>query len=295
MAVIEAGGFARAAARLGVAKSIISRRITRLEADLGTRLLNRTTRGISPTDAGAEFSVRGQRALETLMEARAAVAAQRGEIVGKLRLSIPSSFGIRHMSPIFAALHAMHPRLELDVTYDDGMVDLLAGRFDAAVRFGRSADSALVTRRIATVQPVIVASPEYLAKKAAPKNPSDLALHECLVNSGLRERHTWRFRAGKKQTNFFPVGRFRANSNEGLIKAAEAGIGIAALPDLVVSDSIKCGRLVPLLIDYPLKDVALCVLRPPGALAPGKTRVLIDILVERFGSGVRRPPFPPPS
>jgi DNA-binding transcriptional LysR family regulator len=136
--VVESGGFNRAARRLGISKSIVSRRIARLEAELGTRLLSRTTRGISPTEAGLELKTRGERILAELEEAREAVAQQSGGVVGRLRLSAPLSFGVRHVVPVLAEMAQRHPRLEMDVSYSDRLVDLIGERFDAAIRIGPS-------------------------------------------------------------------------------------------------------------------------------------------------------------
>src|ERR1700754_5266779 len=134
--VVESGGFNRATKRLGISKSMVSRRITRLEADLGARLLNRTTRGISPTEAGLEFKIRSERILAELGEAQEAVAHQGGEVVGRLRVSAPFSFGVRYIAPILTEIAERHPRLEMDVSYSDRMVDLIGERFDAAIRIG---------------------------------------------------------------------------------------------------------------------------------------------------------------
>jgi DNA-binding transcriptional LysR family regulator len=280
--VITNGGFARAARRLGVAKSIVSRRIARIEAELGTTLLNRTTRGITPTEAGLEFSERAQRILDDLAEARDIVSCQNGEVAGRLRVSLPLSFGLRHMTPLLTALHAAHPRLELDVSYDDSVVDLLAERFDAAIRIGKLPDSTLVARRVAPISLIVVASPAYLKKHRTPRVPQDLSAHECLVYTGSREKQAWRFQSGRRRLSFFPVGRFQSDNGEGLIQAAEAGLGVAALPDFIVSDSIKAGLLVPLLADYSLQEGAIYVVRPPGRIAAAKTRAFVDAVVEHF-------------
>src|SRR5215212_3267513 len=141
VAVAEAGGFSRAAARLGLAKSIVSRRVARLEASLGARLLARTTRGVSPTEAGAAFQARCVRVLAELDEARDEVAGRQGGVVGTLRLAVPLSFGVAHLAPALARFAADHPRLGLDVAYGDRMVDLVAERFDAAIRIGVLPDS----------------------------------------------------------------------------------------------------------------------------------------------------------
>jgi DNA-binding transcriptional LysR family regulator len=282
--VITNGGFARAARRLGVAKSIISRRISRIEAELGTTLLNRTTRGITPTEAGLEFSERAQRILDDLAEARDIVSCQNGDVAGRLRVSLPLSFGLRHMTPLLTELHAAHPRLELDISYDDSVADMLAERFDAAIRIGRLPDSTLVARRVAPVNMIVVASPAYLERHGVPKVPKDLSNHECLVYTGSREKQAWRFQSGRRRLNFFPVGRFHSDNGEGLIQAAEAGLGVAALPDFIVSDSIQAGLLVPLLTNYSLQEGAIYVVRPPGRIVAAKIRAFVDVVVDRFGS-----------
>jgi DNA-binding transcriptional LysR family regulator len=285
--VIGEGGFANAARRLGVAKSVVSRRIARLEDDLGTRLLNRSTRRVDPTESGLEFYKRGQHILADLDAARDAVAGQRGEIVGRLRVSVPLSFGIRHMTPFLARLYTSYPRLVIDVDYSDSMVDLLSDRFDIAVRVGNLQDSTLVARRVAPVERIVVASPKYLAHHEAPEIPQDLAHHACLIYTGSRERQMWRFQAGRQSIVIQPEGRFRSDNGESLILAAEAGLGVAALPDFIVSRSIEAGRLVPLLTEFPLENSSLYVVRPPGDVVPSKTRAFIDLFVEYFGYGDR--------
>ena len=150
--VAETGGFSRAAQRLGVSKSIVSRRLARLETELGARLLSRTTRGVSPTEAGVEYKARAERILVDLDEAREAVAQRSGEVVGRLCLSVPLSFGTSHVAPVLAELAARHPKLTIEAAYSDRFVDLVAERFDAAIRLGTLRDSSLVARRIAAIR-----------------------------------------------------------------------------------------------------------------------------------------------
>lgn len=280
--VVESGGLNRAAAHLGVSKSIVSRRITRLEADLGTRLLSRSTRGIIPTEAGIEFKVRCERILAELDEARDAVAQQGGSVRGRLRLSAPLSFGVRHLAPVLADLARRHPALELDVSYTDRVVDLIGERFDAAVRIGSLRDSSLVVRRIAPVHAVLVASPDYLARHGRPGTPEDLAAHECLIYTASVVPE-WQFQSGKRRMSIRPEGRLRSDSGEAILQWAVAGLGIADAPSFLVSDAIESGALEPLLLDYPQPEFGIHIVRPPGAYVPGNVRVLIDTLVERFG------------
>ena len=280
--VVESGGFNRAAKRLGISKSVVSRRIARLEADLGIRLLSRTTRGINPTEAGLEFKTRSERILAELGKAREAVAHQGGEVVGRLRLSAPLSFGVRYVTPLLTQMAERHPRLEMDVSYSDRMVDLIGERFDAAIRIGTLRDSSLIARRIAPVRSVFVASPDYLARNGRPRMPSDLAAHQCLIYTG-RVAADWQFHSGKRSISFRPEGRLRSDSGEAILQWAIAGLGITEAPSFMVSDAIESGTLEPLLLDYPTPEHAIHVVRPPGSYVPGKVRVLIDTLVERLG------------
>ncbi|MBN9023746.1 MAG: LysR family transcriptional regulator [Rhizobiales bacterium] len=280
--VVESGGFSRAAKRLGVSKSIVSRRIARLEDQLGARLLSRTTRGISPTEAGTDFKARSERILAELDEAREAMAHHRGDVVGRLRVAAPMGFGGRHVAPLLAMLAERHPRLEVDLALSDRRVDLVAEGFDAAVRIGTPEDSTLVARRITAVHAVLVASPDYIAEHGQPQLPEDLARHECLIYTGTSTAD-WVFSAGRRTVSVRPRGRLRADSGEAILEWAIAGRGIAALPAFLLSDAIERHSLVPVLRDYAMPEGAIYVLRPPGANVPGKVRALIDAMVERFG------------
>jgi DNA-binding transcriptional LysR family regulator len=279
--VAESGGFGRAAKRLGVSKSIVSRRIARLEADLGTRLLSRTTRGISPTEAGLELKARGERILADLAEARELVANRGGEVIGHLRVSLPLTFGVRHIAPLLAALAARHPRLEIEASYTDRAVDLIAERYDAAVRLGTLADSSLIARKIAPAGAVVVASPAYLAAHGRPMQPEDLNAHQCLVHIGSPNREVWRFRTGKRWIALRPQGRIKADNAEAVLAHAVTGAGIALLPTFLASEAIRSGMLEPLLLDYETPEAGVYVVRPEGQV-PAKLRVLIDALVEHF-------------
>lgn len=282
VAVIDHGGFARAARALGLSKSIISRRIARLEADLGTRLLNRTTRGLNPTETGLEFKTRGERILNQLAEARDAVTRRQSEIIGRLRLALPIAFGIYYITPLLVKLCMDNPRLEIDASYSDRHVDLLSEGFDAAIRLGTLKDSTLVSRRIAPIPIVVVASPAYLARCGTPMAPEDLSKHECLVYTGRNERASWQFQVGRRRVSIMPMGRFHADNGEGLVQAAEAGLGLVAAPLHLIADSMEAGRLKPVLSDFQILDRGFYVVRPPGPYVPAKLRALIDLLVESF-------------
>lgn len=280
VAVVENGGFNRAAERLGVSKSIVSRRIARLEEELGARLLSRSTRGVSPTEAGLELKERGERILAELEEAREAVAQQSGEVVGRLRLSVPLSF-VNYLAPILGDLACRHPKLELDASFSDRPVDLVGEKFDAAIRVGSLRDPNLIARRLATVRAYAVASPSYVERHGAPEKPEDLSNHSCIVYTGAASRELHFEKKGKSSAVRLE-GRLRADNGDAQVAWALHGLGIAVLPAFFVVRAIEEGKLVHLLGDYTLPEIGIYVVRPPGAYLPGKVRALIDTLVEHF-------------
>jgi DNA-binding transcriptional LysR family regulator len=282
VAVVDTGGFGRAGERLGLSKSIVSRRVVRLETDLGARLLDRNTRGVRATEAGREFKARAERILAELEEARDEVAQQGDQVVGQLRVSLPLTFGLKHVAPVLAELAEAHPRLRIDAAYSDRVVDLVAERFDAAVRIGRLEDSSLIARRLAPIREIAVASPAYLARRGRPATPEELNRHDLLVSTGTRAYESWRFRDGRRWVEIRAEGRFQADNGEAVRLAAEAGLGVAVLPTFMVGAAVDSGALVPLLLDFPTPESGLHLVRPPGSHVPGKVRALTDLLVARF-------------
>ena len=278
--VAEAGGFGRAGQRLALSKSMVSRRVARLEASLGAQLLGRTTRGVALTEAGVEFKERADRVLAELEAARDSLAQRGEEIVGSLRVAAPLSFGMTHLAPVLAELAVRHPKLAVTASYSDRFVDLIGERFDVAVRLGNLQDSSLIARRIAPINAAVVASPAYLERRGTPLTPEDLMGHDALMQG----QETWPFRDGKRLITIRPEGRFKADSGQALVAAAVAGLGVAALPTFLAGHAIEAGELVPLLLDYPIPEAGLYVVRPPPAShMPGKVRALTELLVERFG------------
>jgi DNA-binding transcriptional LysR family regulator len=280
VAVVENGGFNRAATQLGVSKSIVSRRIARLEEELGARLLSRTTRGVSPTEAGLELKERGERILTELEEAREAVAQQSGEVVGRLRVSVPLSF-VNYLAPILGDMACRYPKLELDASFSDRPVDLVGERFDAAIRVGNLRDPNLIARRLATVRAFAVASPDYVERQGMPRIPDDLSQHSCIVYTGAASREL-HFEKGGTITTVRTEGRLRADNGDAQVAWALHGLGIAVLPAFFVVRALEEGKLVQLLGDYSLPELGVYAVRPPGAYLPGKVRALIDTLVEHF-------------
>lgn len=280
VAVAKSGGISPAARRLGLDKSIVSRRLIRLEETLGVQLLARTTRGASLTEAGLTFCEHAGRAVLELEAARDAISPG-GELRGVLRIAAPLSFGPTHLAPIFAELARRHPRLEMHVSFSDAIVDIVSEGYDAAVRIGHLTDSTLVARRITSFRAHLVASPEYIAARGAPSSLDEIVDHEALVL-----RPVWPM-TDRGQTVFVrPQGRFRADNGMAITAATLHGLGIALLPDFLVSELISSGALVVLLPEHAPAPVPIHLVRPPGANVPRKMSSLIDILLERIGSAV---------
>ena len=279
VAVADAGGLTLAASRLGVSKSIVSRRIARLEKSLRARLLTRTTRGTALTEAGATFREHATRIAAEADAARDAISTE-GKVRGRLRVAAPLSFGATHFAPVLAELAGRHPDLEIQASYSDRRVDLLTEGFDAAIRLGQLDVSNLVARRIATFGASLVASPGYLATHPAPRTPEDLAAHDTVA----RVNDEWPLQHDGQTIRIHPRARFTADNGAALVPAVLAGLGIAMLPTFLVGEQIARGELVVVMADYPMPEAGVYVVRPPGGSAPCKVRVLIDIMVEKFGN-----------
>ncbi len=276
--VADAGGVSPAARRLGVSKSIVSRRLARLEEALGVQLLSRTTRGAALTEAGATFREHAARIAAELDSAQEAISPE-GDLRGLLRIAAPLSFGPMHLAPVFAELARRHPLLHVHAAYSDRFVDLVGEGFDAAVRMGFLPDSTLVARRICVIYGKYVASPSYIAAHGALQTPNELLSHEALMQG----TETWRFVHQGKTVLLHPRGRFKADNGEALLAAAVAGLGVAALPDLMIEPHVASGALTAVLTDYPPPEAGLFVVRPPGDFPPRKVRVLTEILLGHFG------------
>jgi DNA-binding transcriptional LysR family regulator len=278
--VADAGGVSPAARRLGLSKSIVSRRLARLEEALGIQLLSRTPRGAAVTEAGATFREHAVRVAAELDSAHEAISPE-GDVRGLLRIAAPLSFGPTHLAPVFAELARRHPMLHVHSAYSDRFVDLVGEGFDAGVRLGFLPDSNLVARRICPIRGKFVASPNYIAAHGAPQTPDDLMNHEALMQG----TESWRCVDSGEIIVVRPRGRFKADNGAALLMAALAGLGVAALPDFLIEVHIASGALIPLLGGYPPPEAGLYIVRPPGGFPLRKVRVLTEILIEYFGSG----------
>ena len=275
--VADAGGVSPAARRLGVSKSIVSRRLVRLESELGAQLLARTTRGAALTEAGVTFRDHAARVCAELDLARETVLPA-GDLRGRLRVAAPLSFGPTHLAPVLAELAKRHPRLQVHTSFSDRFVDIVGEGFDAAVRVGYLTDSNLMARRVGPIFGKLVASPDYIKANGAPETLDELLNHEALMQG----TETWRFIDGDKLVDVHPRGRFKADNGTALAAAAVAGLGIAYLPDFLTDHYVVSGALVPVMSQFPIPEAGIFVLRPAGAHPSRKIRVLTELLIEHF-------------
>lgn len=275
--VADAGGVSPAARRLGVSKSIVSRRLARLEEALGAQLLARTTRGAALTEAGAIFREHAARACSEIDAARDTILPA-GDLRGRLRVAAPLSFGPTHFASVFAEMARRHPQLHVHTAYSDRFVDIVAEGFDCAIRVGYLQDSNLIARRVGPLYGKLVASPDYLRAHGAPETPDELADHEALMQG----TEAWQFLDGDRVITVHPRGRFKADNGTALIAAAVAGLGIGWLPDGLTNEYVASGALVPVMTRYPPPPAGIYVIRPPGPHPSLKVRVLTELLIACF-------------
>jgi DNA-binding transcriptional LysR family regulator len=276
--VADAAGVSPAARRLGVSKSIVSRRLLRLEAELGIQLLARTTRGAALTEAGVTFREHAARVCAEIDIARETILPA-GDLRGRLRIAAPLSLGPTVLAPVFAEMARRHPLLHLHACYSDRFVDIVGEGFDCAIRVGYLSDSNLIARHVGPIYGKLVASPDYIREHGAPETPDELFTHEALMQG----TETWQFIDGDKTISVHPQGRFKADNGAALAAAAVAGLGIAWLPDCLTEDHLTSGALVPVMTRYPVPTAGVFVVRPPGQHPARKVRVLIELLIEHFG------------
>jgi DNA-binding transcriptional LysR family regulator len=281
VAVAETGSFSMAAARLGVARAQVSKRVAALEQSLGVRLLNRTTRRVSLTGPGTEFLGRSQRILAEYEEATSALSSLQAEPRGKLKISAGVSFGIRRLAPVLAAFAKAHPRLAVELVLNDRYVDPVEEGFDVCLRIGRLADSSLMSRRLTTIRGMICASPDYLARRGEPRWPADLTDH-CGLHYGYQTSGTkWRLLGPDPVTIELPTA-FSANNGDALLAAAQAGQGVVNLPTFILDEAIRDGSLVPILPGWRPEPTALHLIWPGNRLMPAKLRHFVDAMSRSF-------------
>jgi DNA-binding transcriptional LysR family regulator len=285
VAVVNAGSFARAAERLGLSRAMVSKHVQQLEDRLGARLLQRTTRRLSLTEAGKAFHGRAERLIADLEEAEAAVASEGAAPRGTLRISAPVSFGARWVAPALAGFLAGHDGLAGDLVLNDRIVDLVEEGFDLAIRIARLPDSSLIARKLAPCRVALVAAPAYLKRAGAPRAPDDLARHNCLGYAYAASGDTGRFvRAGGGAPQTVRVrGTLNANNGDALAAASREGLGIAVLPTFLVGEDLRLGRLTCVLDGWEPEALDVNAVYPQNRHLSAKVRAFVDFLAARFG------------
>ena len=281
--VVAAGSLSAAARDLGVSTAVVSRRLAALEARLGVRLVNRTTRMLALTDEGASYHEACARILGEIEDADAAAAARRVEPQGILKVALPASFGHKHIAPLIPPFAARFSKIQLVLSLSDRTVNMIEEGFDLAIRIGELEDSSLAARKLAPNRRVVCASPEYLKLHDAPRTPDDLPRHNCLTTNDLQMN--WEYKGPDGKRGAVRVsGHYACDNWEVLREWALAGLGVALKSTWDVRRQLEDGSLVPLLPGYDFStDVAIYAVYPHRRYLPAKTRVFIDYLAESFG------------
>ncbi len=281
--VISLGSFAGAGRSLGLTRSAIGKAIAELEADLGARLLHRTTRQVRPTDAGLAYY---ERALEILAAVEAAdreVSSLQDSPRGVLRINAPISFGILHLGAAVSQFAATYPEVKVELVLNDRFIDPVEEAFDVTIRIAELSDSSLIAKKLAPARLALAASPSYLAQAAELDGPKDLIRHRCLVYGQTMPNARWQMTRGGKSQTVNIESAYCSNNGDILRIAALGGLGIASLPTFLIGPDLAAGRLVEVLPDWALPTLGIYALYAPNRFLPAKTRLLIDHLTTCFG------------
>ncbi|MBR0671615.1 LysR family transcriptional regulator [Neoroseomonas soli] len=281
--VVERGGFTAASDDLRLSRAMVSKHIQDLEAHLGARLLNRTTRRVSLTEVGRLYYDRSVQLLADLAEAEGVVGALQTTPRGRLRVNAPVSFGALHLAPAIVDFMKAQPDVTVELTLNDRVVDLVEEGYDLAVRIARLADSSLIARRLAPSRTVVCASPAYLEQRGWPGQPADLVHHDCLLYSYDVGGDEWHLDGPDGTVAIRVRGRLQANNGDALRAAALRGAGLVAMPSFIVGADLAAGRLVPVLPGYRAPELVIHAVYAPGRHLSAKVRSFIDFLVPRFG------------
>ena len=291
--VVEVGSFGRAAEDLGLSKGTVSKAVGRLEARIGARLFNRTSRKLALTEAGHAAKANAARILAEGEAAEALAIAGAAEPRGLVRLATPMTFGVMHVAPLLPDFLRQHPAVSVDLHLSDAVVDLVGGGFDIGLRIAALPDSSLRARRLCAIRRSLVATPAYLDRNGRPGHPDDLARHACLGYAYLPTPDRWRFiDAAGAEAVVVPGGQLRANNAEALAPALRAGLGLALQPDFMIWDDLEAGRLERVLPGWAPPPIALHLVTPPGDPRPARITALICYLSQRLAQAPWAGPAP---
>lgn len=283
VAVMETGSFTAAAERLGTSSGQASKLVSRLETRLGVRLLSRTTRAVSPTEAGQAYFDRLRPLLDEFDNLDASIRDASHAPRGRLRLTAPLTFGTMEIAPALNEFARQFPEIELDVAFTDRVVNLVDEGFDLAVRVGRPSDSSMIARKLCTVRLVVVGAPDYLERHGTPETPEDISGFDCILDANFREPGRWPFRAPDGEALSVPVaGRIRYSNAEACLEAARAGLGLACLPAFIAGGALRAGGVKRVLEPFETEPYMVHALYPHSRHLAGKVRVLVDFLIEHY-------------
>ena len=282
VAVVQNGSFVAAADKLGTSKAVVSRLVLELEAALDTRLLNRTTRRQSLTEAGTDYFERSRKILDDLAEANLAASAGTGRPVGRLRINAPVSFGNLHLAPLWGGFLQQYPDVTLDITLSDRVVDLVEDGCDLAIRIARLSDSSLISRQLASTRIVLCASPTWLQRHPPLTSIEDIAAHPVIAYSYWSGGDVWAFDGPDGKVEVTTQARLRSNSGDTCLAAALTGQGLILQPDFIVGPDLKAGRLVEVLPQYKAPVLAIYAVYPSRQHLSVKVRRMVDWLASAF-------------
>ncbi|SFA97290.1 transcriptional regulator, LysR family [Poseidonocella pacifica] len=282
--VVDQGGFTDAARKMGISKSAVSKHVSSLESRLGARLLNRTTRRVSPTEIGLAYYDRARRVLNDAGEADALVTSMQSDPTGILRISADTDFGVNHLSPILGHFLNSYPEITVNMELTNRFVELISEGFDIAIRMGELEDSTLRARKLTETTRRMIASPEYFARFGRPARIDDLNAHKLLHYSSQSHGNMWKLTApsGEKR-QVRTAGWLSVNDGQSLLNAAVAGLGIAYLPSFLFAEALSEGLVEEAMPDLPVETIGIYAVYPPGKFVQPKVRAFIDFLVKEFG------------
>jgi DNA-binding transcriptional LysR family regulator len=282
--VVDLGSFSKAAADMGIGQPAATKLVAQLEKELGSRLLHRSTHGVSPTEIGALYYEKCKLIAHHVEEAQTVAALMQSQVQGGLRISTTMDFGRRVLAPLVLRFLQANPKLHIELLFDDHLVNMVEQGIDVAIRMGRLADSTLGARYLGLNPWSLVASPTYLARRGEPLAPADLVSHEALICSSVQNDSRWHFMGAQGEALTVQVsGPLRSNNKSALMEAVEAGFGIAALPTYVVHQSIQSGNLVTLLDTWTLPPQEMHAVYPSPRMVPAKVTGFIEWLQRQMG------------
>lgn len=281
--VVDQGGFTDAAKKMGISKSAVSKHVSSLESRLGARLLNRTTRRVSPTEIGLAYYDRARRVLNDAGEADALVTAMQSAPSGMLRVSVATDFGVNHLSPVLGEFLHSYPDITVNMVLNNRYVELISEGFDLAIRVGELEDSSLRARKLCETNKRMIAAPTYFQGHGRPQKIDDLNEHKLLHYSNQASGNVWKVTApsGEKR-QVRTAGSLTVNDGQSLLNAAIGGLGIAYLPSFLYAEPMRQGQLEDAIPELPMETQGIYAIYPPGRYTQPKVRAFIDFLVEQF-------------